>query len=73
MLFRKNLMKKPSPNNLKYLLKFINHPKDVKRGENANDAPNDERNEMYDCDEDEISCPINIEDQFGPPSNDENK
>ena len=72
MLFRENLMKDASPKTLKDL-KLITPPKGVKRGENANGSPTDEGNEVYDCDGDEISYPIDIEDQFGPPSDDENE
>ena len=73
MLFRKNLVKNASPKTLKDLLKLITPPKGVKRGKNANGSPTDEGNELYDCDGDEISYPIDIEDQFGPPSDDENE
>ena len=59
MLFRENLMKNASPKTLKEL---ITPPKGVKRGKNANGSPIDEGNELYDCDGDEISYPIDIED-----------
>ena len=55
MLFRKNLMKNSSPKNLKDLLKLITPPKSIKRGKNPNSAPNDEGNELCDCDWDETS------------------
>ena len=67
------LMKNASPKTLKDLLKLITPPKGVKRGKNANGSPTDEGNELYHCDGDEISYPIDIEDQFGPPSDDENE
>ena len=66
-------MKNASPKTLKDLLKLITPPKGVKRGKNANGSPIDEGNERYDGDGDEISYPIDIEDQFGPPSDDENE
>ena len=52
VLFMENLMKEPSPKNLKDLLKLITPPKDVKKGKNANAAPTDEGNEVYHCDGD---------------------
>ena len=58
---------------MKDLLELITPPKSVKRGKNANGSPTDEGNELYHCDGDEISYPIDIEDQFGPPSDDENE
>ena len=58
---------------MKDLLELITPPKGVKRGKNANGSPIDEGNELYDCDGDEISYPIDTEDQFGPPSDDENE
>ena len=73
MLFRENQMKNASPKTLKDLLKLITLPKDVKKGKNVNGSPIDEGNKLYDCDGDEISYPIDIEDQFGPPSDDENE
>ena len=66
-------MKNPSPKTLKDLLKLITSPKSVKREKNANGSLIDEGNELCDCDGDEISYPIDIEDQFGPPSDDENE
>ena len=68
-----NLMKNPIPKNLKDLLKLIIPPKGVKREENVNGVPTDEGNELYDCNGDEISYRINIEDQFGPPIDDQNE
>ena len=73
MLFRENLMKNASPKTLKDLLKLITPAKSVKRGKNANSLPIDEGNGLYDCDGNEISYPIDTEDQFGPPSDDENE
>ena len=66
-------MKNASPKSLKNLLKLITPPKGVKGGKNTNGSPIDEGNELYDCDGDEISHPIDIGDQFGPPSDDENE
>ena len=71
MLFRKILMRSPSPKNLKDLFKLITPPKGVKREENVNGAPTDKGNELCDCNGAEISYSINIEDQFGPPNDDE--
>ena len=65
MLFRENLMKEPSPTNLKDMLKLITPPKGVKRAKGKNDVvPPDEGDELYDCDGDEISYPINIDNQL---------
>ena len=72
MLFRESLMKNASPKTLKDLLKLTTPPKGVKRGKNANGSPTDEGNELYNCDGHEI-YPIDIEDQFGSPSDDENE
>ena len=68
-LFRENLMKNPNPKSLK----DPRNVKGIKRGKNASGACSNEGNEPYDCDGDEISYPINIEDQFGPPSDNENE
>ena len=73
MLFRENLMKEPSPTNLKDMLKLITPPKDVKRAKGKNDVvPPDEGDELYDCDGDEYSYPINIDNQL-EESDDENE
>ena len=50
---------------------LITPPKGVKGEKNGNGSPIDEGNELYDCDGGEISYPIDTEDQFGPPSDDE--
>ena len=63
-------MKEPSPTNLKDMLKLITPPKGVKRTKGKNDVvPPDEGDELYDCDE--ISYPINIDNQL-EESDDEN-
>ena len=64
MVFRENLMKERSPKNLKDILKLIIPPKGVKRAKRKDDTPPDKGDELYDCDGDEISYPINIDDQL---------
>ena len=48
------------------------------RKKTENNTPNgnaivDEGDELYDCDGEEIPQPMNIDEQFGPPSDDENE
>lgn len=72
--FREELMKTPSPKNLKDLMKLITPPKGVRRkqGENTtNAALADEGDELYDCDGDEIPQPVSVDEEFGPPSDGE--
>ena len=73
ILFRENLLKNASPKTLKDLLKLISPPISVKRGKNANGSPINEGIQLYDCDGDEISYPIDNGDQFGPPNDGENE
>ena len=55
--FRENLMKTPSPKNLKQLAKIITPPKGVKRKESntkSSEVPFDEGDELFDCEGEEI-------------------